>query len=95
MKVMRIVAAFVLASVLAGCGYNEIQTKDEAIKGAWAEVYFKGKDLGRNYTMSGLTPFHLPVGKQTLVLENTPAHKKKTITIDVTEGTKDITETLE
>jgi len=38
MKVMRIVAAFVLASVLAGCGYNEIQTKDEAIKGAWAEV---------------------------------------------------------
>ena len=65
------------------------------IKGAWAEVYFKGKDLGRNYTMSGLTPFHLPVGTQTLVLENTPAHKKKTITIDVTEGTKDITETLE
>jgi LemA protein len=38
MKLMRIVAAFVLASVLAGCGYNEIQTKDEAIKGAWAEV---------------------------------------------------------
>jgi LemA protein len=38
MKVMRIVAAFVLASVLAGCGYNEIQTRDEAVKGAWAEV---------------------------------------------------------
>jgi LemA protein len=38
MKLMRIVAAFVLASVLAGCGYNEIQTRDEAVKGAWAEV---------------------------------------------------------
>ncbi|MCK6428762.1 MAG: LemA family protein [Burkholderiaceae bacterium] len=27
-----------LASVLAGCGYNEIQAKDEAVKAAWAEV---------------------------------------------------------
>jgi LemA protein len=38
MSVTRIVLAFVLASVLAGCGYNDIQTKDEAVKGAWAEV---------------------------------------------------------
>jgi len=38
MNVVRIVLAFVLASVLAGCGYNDIQSKDEAVKGAWAEV---------------------------------------------------------
>jgi LemA protein len=27
-----------LAALLAGCGYNEIQAKDEAVKAAWAEV---------------------------------------------------------
>jgi LemA protein len=27
-----------LAPLLAGCGYNEIQAKDEAVKAAWAEV---------------------------------------------------------
>lgn len=27
-----------LASVLSGCGYNEIQSRDEAVKAAWAEV---------------------------------------------------------
>lgn len=30
--------AVALASLLAGCGYNEIQAKDEAVKAAWAEV---------------------------------------------------------
>jgi len=38
MSMIRIVLAALLASVLAGCGYNEIQSKDEAIKSAWAEV---------------------------------------------------------
>jgi len=38
MRLMRIVLAALLASVLAGCGYNEIQSKDEAVKSAWAEV---------------------------------------------------------
>jgi LemA protein len=38
MNIIRIVLAFLLASVLAGCGYNDIQGKDEAIKSAWAEV---------------------------------------------------------
>jgi LemA protein len=38
MKLMRIVLAALLTSVLAGCGYNEIQSKDEAVKSAWAEV---------------------------------------------------------
>jgi len=27
-----------LTALLAGCGYNEIQAKDEAVKAAWAEV---------------------------------------------------------
>jgi len=31
-------AAMGLAALLGGCGYNEIQTKDEAVKAAWAEV---------------------------------------------------------
>ncbi len=38
MNMLRIVLAALLASVLAGCGYNDIQSKDEAIKSAWAEV---------------------------------------------------------
>jgi len=38
MSMIRIVLAALLASVLAGCGYNDIQSKDEAIKSAWAEV---------------------------------------------------------
>jgi hypothetical protein len=68
-----------------------------SIKGAatWAEVYYKGKDLGRNRTISGATTFHLPVGKQTIVLENPSAKKKKTVTIDVKDGDNDLTETLD
>jgi len=55
MKLMRIVAAFALASLLAGCGYNEIQSKDEAVKGAWAEVisqYQRRADLIPNIVES-------------------------------------------
>jgi len=59
----------------------------------WAEVYFKGKDIGRTRTMTGPTTFHLPVGKQAVVLQN--GKKKKTITLDVKEGANDITETLD
>jgi LemA protein len=40
--VMRILRSFFLmvlsAGVLTGCGYNEIQTQDQAVKSAWAEV---------------------------------------------------------
>jgi LemA protein len=35
---LRAVLALALASLLAGCGYNEIQRRDEAVKAAWAEV---------------------------------------------------------
>jgi LemA protein len=34
----RALIAVVLVSLLAGCGYNEIQSKDEAVKAAWSEV---------------------------------------------------------
>lgn len=35
----RIIALFaILASLLSGCGYNEFQSGDEAIKSAWSEV---------------------------------------------------------
>ncbi len=38
MRAIRILLAALLAVVLAGCGYNEIQSRDEAVKSAWAEV---------------------------------------------------------
>ena len=45
--------------------------------------------------MTGATTFHLPVGKQTLVLENPGVKTKKTITIDVKDGLNEVTETLD
>ncbi len=39
MRILRsIFLAAMAASVLSGCGYNEIQTQDQAVKAAWAEV---------------------------------------------------------
>ena len=38
MTLLRTLLAVLAASLLAGCGYNEIQSKDEAVKAAWAEV---------------------------------------------------------
>jgi LemA protein len=35
---MRLVAAGLLALMLSGCGYNQIQAKDEAVKAGWSEV---------------------------------------------------------
>jgi LemA protein len=38
---MRILAAFLVSTfglALTGCGYNTIQTQEEAVKGAWSEV---------------------------------------------------------
>lgn len=72
MKMIRIVMAVVLAGVLAGCGYNEIQSKDEAIKGAWAEVisqYQRRADLIPNIveTVKGEADFER--GTLTQVIE--------------------------
>lgn len=35
---MRVVVLMILALLLSGCGYNEIQRKDEAVKASWAQV---------------------------------------------------------
>ena len=37
-KIIKWLAVAWLASMLAGCGYNDFQRKDEAVKAAWAEV---------------------------------------------------------
>jgi len=38
MRFLRVFLAATLVSMLAACGYNDIQSKDETIKAAWAEV---------------------------------------------------------
>ena len=35
---MRVSILLILAMLLSGCGYNEIQRKDEAVKASWAQV---------------------------------------------------------
>ena len=48
---LRIAFLIVLIGLLSGCGYNAIQSKDEAIKGAWSEVvnqYQRRADLVPN-----------------------------------------------
>jgi hypothetical protein len=58
-----------------------------AVTGAadWGYVWFRGKNLGQNYTMAGgQTPFKLPVGKQQLEIAH-PKAGSKTVTIEVTE----------
>ncbi len=51
----------------------------------WGYVWYKGKNLGQNYTMAGgQTPFKLPVGRQQLRIEH-PQAPPKTVTVDVVE----------
>jgi LemA protein len=38
MRIMRMLCAVVLAIGLSGCGYNQIQSLDEATKSSWSEV---------------------------------------------------------
>ena len=38
MRRLRWIAATFAALLLSGCGYNEIQSKDEQVKAAWSEV---------------------------------------------------------
>lgn len=35
---MRVILLLLLSTLLSGCGYNQIQQKDEAVKGGWSEV---------------------------------------------------------
>ncbi|RMH93526.1 LemA family protein [Lysobacter pythonis] len=51
MRAMRMLAVVLLASFLSGCGYNDIQRKDEAVKAAWSQVlnvYKRRADLVPN-----------------------------------------------
>jgi LemA protein len=51
MRYICVAFVIVLSSFLSGCGYNAIQSKDEAIKAAWSEVvnqYQRRTDLVPN-----------------------------------------------
>ncbi|HEU4732010.1 MAG TPA: serine/threonine-protein kinase [Kofleriaceae bacterium] len=51
----------------------------------WGYVWFKGKNLGQNYTMAGgPTRFTLPVGRQQLQISH-PKAGSTTVTVDVAE----------
>lgn len=55
MRVLKVLMAAGLMAVLTGCGYNEIQSKDEAVTAAWAEVlnqYQRRADLIPNIVNS-------------------------------------------
>ena len=48
---VRLVLFALLAAMLSGCGYNQIQQKDEAVKAGWSEVlnqYKRRADLVPN-----------------------------------------------
>ena len=48
---MRILLIVLMAAMLSGCGYNEIQAKDEAVDAAWSQVlnvYKRRADLVPN-----------------------------------------------
>ena len=38
MRLFRVIAVLLLAAALSGCGYNQIQQKDEAVSAAWSQV---------------------------------------------------------
>ena len=38
MQVMQKLGVLLIAVMLSGCGYNGIQTRDQAVKAAWAEI---------------------------------------------------------
>ncbi|MBV4396576.1 LemA family protein [Advenella alkanexedens] len=37
-RIFSLISVFFLSTVLAGCGYNEIQTLDEGVKASWSET---------------------------------------------------------
>jgi hypothetical protein len=51
----------------------------------WGYVWFKGRNLGQNYTIAGgQTQFRLPVGHQLLEIAH-PKAGSKTVSVDVAE----------
>jgi LemA protein len=62
MQALRVLLLAALFGTLSGCGYNTIQSRDEAVKAAWAEVlsqYQRRADLIPNIvaTVEGETEF--------------------------------------
>ena len=53
----------------------------------YAEVWFKGKDLGVNRGIGGPKPYSLPAGRQPITLINEKLHKKTTISVLVVADT--------
>jgi len=86
MSMLRIVLLLLAMFVLGGCGYNSIQSNDEAVKAAWSEVvnqYQRRADLVPNLvaTVKGyaqheeevltkVTEARASVGKVTISAEN-------------------------
>ena len=51
MRAIRLLPLLLLVTILSGCGYNSIQSKDEGVKAAWSEVvnqYQRRADLVPN-----------------------------------------------
>jgi LemA protein len=51
MRLLKLACLLVLFSLVSGCGYNSIQSKDEGVKAAWSEVvnqYQRRADLVPN-----------------------------------------------
>ena len=51
MRLLKLAFLLVLVSLVSGCGYNSIQSKDEGVKAAWSEVvnqYQRRADLVPN-----------------------------------------------
>ena len=86
MRLQRLVILVLAAFMLAGCGYNAIQSKDEAVKAAWSEVvnqYQRRADLVPNLvntvkgyaeheqsTLEAVTNARAQVGKITLTTDD-------------------------
>ena len=86
MRLQRLVLLALAAFMLAGCGYNAIQSKDEAVKAAWSEVinqYQRRADLVPNLvntvkgyaeheqsTLEAVTNARAQVGKITLTADD-------------------------
>ena len=76
MRTMRFLLAVLLAASLSGCGYNEIQRQDEAVKASWSQVlnvYKRRADLIPNLvaTVKGYAQ-----QEQTVLLGVTEARSK-------------------
>lgn len=76
MRALRFLLAVLLAASLSGCGYNEIQRQDEAVKASWSQVlnvYKRRADLIPNLvaTVKGYAQ-----QEQTVLLGVTEARSK-------------------